>query len=258
MFHTYLVLRRLCAALLLACTIALLATPEAHSQRRKPALEPVVGFHLAGDTTHWLSGAPFVATVTMAPEAAEKEVSAARLVAIDVDADLYLATIDMPFEGTMPITAKVTFGGYVATHEHVLSIENPVLRARKLDNTGKEIASGVDAWAALSARVGEVYDPSTEFNNPHIPAAHYQTMVMFKGIMVLDLPGLNFRNLNAENQRQLTVTPDMKPADIVTKVYWRPGGSHDMTRWVLLVCNHENMGARIPLEKKRMTVERAN
>jgi hypothetical protein len=99
-----------------------------------------------------------------------------------------------------------------------------------------------------------VYDPSSEWANPAIPGDHYQTVVTIKGAEVLNRPGVTFKNLPADVQKAMTVTDGTKPEDIVTRIYWKPGGTPDQSRWVLLMTNQPDPKAVIQLEKKKMKV----
>ena len=86
------------------------------------------------------------------------------------------------------------------------------------------------------------------------PADHYQTGEATKGTEVHNRPGVTFKALPPDIQKGLTIADGTKPEDIVTKVYWKPGGTPDQNRWVLLMSNQPDPKAIIQLEKRKMSV----
>lgn len=244
--------RRMAVAVLFAVVIAASLAPPAHAQRR-PQAAPYAAFKQT-DTVYWLADVPFTTTVLLGPRAARVACPGMKLSAALDAQDRYVARIERPVEGITVLEARASSGGETAVDRLVLVVQQPTLRAQRVAVYGGAVASGIDAWRALEARVGEVYDPSTAFNMPNFPAYQFQTVVTINGAVVLNSPGLTFVNLNAELQLAMTITPEMRAGDIVTNVYWRPGGSWDEKTWVLLLSNQENSGARLPLEKRRMIV----
>lgn len=222
-----------------------------------PPAQPFASISASRDTIYWLDAAPFSIPVTLGPKEASREVSGgARLVEADANRNLYNATIEQPQPGTVQLTAKAFNAGMQAVDEKVLVVEKPMLRQARFDknNPTQMIASGIDQWRGLSATIGVPYDPSSEWQNPAIPADHYQTVVAIKGTEVLNRPGVTFKNLPQEVQKALTITDGTKPDDIVTRVYWKPGGTGDRARWVLLMSNQSDPAAVVQLEKRKMTV----
>lgn len=219
-----------------------------------PPAEPFASIASPRDTIYWLEGAPFQVQVTIGPKEGQKSVANAELAKLDDSRNLYLATISSPQEGTLALTAHASNGGKVATDEKYLVVTKPVLRAQKIGKDGVPISSGIDAWRGLSAVYGSVYDPSSDWNNPQIPGDHYQTVVTIKGVEVLNKAGVSFKNMSQDMQKALTIADGTKAEDIVTKVFWKPGATADQSKWILLLCNQENSGARFALERRRMTV----
>jgi hypothetical protein len=124
-------------------------------------------------------------------------------------------------------------------------VETPSLYATTRDAQWKVIDNGTSSWSGLHAKVGQVYDPSTEWASIHIPADHYQTIVSIRGAEVLNAPGTRFHKLPPAIAAKLTITSGMRPEDIVTSIYWRPMGTSDPSHWVLLLSNQSGSNARI-------------
>jgi hypothetical protein len=239
---------------------ALDAQPSRSLERKGcPCARPFVSVAHARDTVYWLDVTPFTIPVTIGPREATKDVAGGRLAAIDPGRNLYQIVLDMPMAGLTTMTVKATLGGEMQMDQFVLRCDKPTLSSARFDqsNPTRMIASGIDEWGGLTAMVGQVYDPSSEWSNITIPGNHYQTIVTIKGMEVLNRAGTMFRNLPEVLRRAMTITEDIAPEDIVTSVYWKPGGSNDMTRWVLLLSNQPNRRAVISLEKRRMVVELA-
>jgi len=151
------------------------------------------------------------------------------------------------------LTAKSMNAGKIAVDEKYLVVEKPLLRQARFKD-GVQTASGIDQWRGLTARFGTPYDPSSEWANPTIPGDHYQTVVSIKGTEVLNRPGVTFKNLPPDIQTAMTIADGTRPEEIVTNVFWKPGGTPDRTRWVLLMSNQPDPKAIVQLEKKKMTV----
>jgi len=217
-----------------------------------PPAQPFAAINLPRDTVYWYDAAPFSVPVTLGPKEASRDISGgARLVETDAKRNLYLATIDQPQPGATTLTAKASNAGMVETSEKILVVEKPLLRAAKFKD-GQPVNNGTKNWRGLRGVIGGIYDPSSEWASPYIPADHYQTVVKIKGVEVLNRPGVTFKNLSPDQQKALTITDGMKAEDIVANVYWKPGGTADPTQWKLLLSNQEGAGAVIPLEGKML------
>jgi hypothetical protein len=219
-----------------------------------PPAVPFAAISVSRDTVYWLDVAPFTNPETLGPEEPQVEMSGgARLSVKDKARNLYDATIETPQPGTVALTAKSMNAGKVAVDEKYLVVEKPMLRQARFKD-GVMIASGIDQWRGMTARFGMPYDPSSEWANPTIPGDHYQTVVTIKGNEVLNRPGVSFKSLPQDVQKALTIPDGTRSEEIVTRVYWKPGGTPDQTRWVLLMTNQPDPKAVIQLEKKKMTV----
>ncbi len=219
-----------------------------------PPADPFAAIASPRDTIYWLDAAPFSVQVTLGPkDATGKGVSGADIAVVDQARNLYVATVAKPSLGTNTLTATSSNGGKRAIDEKYLVVEKPLLRAAKFKE-GQQVTTGIDAWRGLAAVYGMPYDPSSEWANPTIPADHYQTIVRIKGVEVLNRPGVSFKNLSADQLKQLVIPDGTKPDEIVTRVFWKPGGTPDSTKWVLLIANQEGLGQVIALEKRKMKV----
>ncbi|MEO5931799.1 MAG: hypothetical protein ABIR47_17835 [Candidatus Kapaibacterium sp.] len=198
------------------------------------------------DTVYWYDVAPFSVQVKVGPTEASKNFSGGPLKPIDPTQNLYSAEIERPEpspNGTK-ITVTAANGAAVpAKDEKILMVEKPTLRAADIKG------NGTGKWRGLSATVGQAYDPSSEWLNTYIPSNDYQTKVWVRGKEVLNVPGVKVAKSPA-----LVIPDGTKAEDILTKVYWKPGGTSDTSKWKLLLSNQENQGAIIPLEKRKMDV----
>jgi hypothetical protein len=219
-----------------------------------PPAQPFAAIQLPRDTVYWYDAAPFSVPVTLGPKEANKAISGgASLVQTDAAQNRFLATIAAPQAGPTTLTATASNAGMVASSgDKILMVEKPMLRAAKVDNKGNAI-NGTKNWRGLRGVIGGVYDPSSEWASPYIPADHYQTVVTIGGKEVLNRPGVTFKNLSPDQQKALTISDGVKAEDVVTKVYWKPGGVSDPTQWKLLLANQDGLGALIGLEGK-MTI----
>lgn len=209
-----------------------------------PPAQPFASIAVPRDTIYWYNAAPFTVPVTLGPKEARKEVSGgARLVETDPQRNLYTATIESPQPGTLTVTAKSTNASMVESDEKVLVVEAPQLKAANARGNGTK------AWRGLNAVIGAQYDPSTDWASPYIPDDHYQTVVAIKGNEVLNRPGTSHRNIPADQAKGLVIAEGTKPEDIVTNVYWKPNGTPDRSKWVLLLSSQPG-SAVIPLEDK--------
>ncbi|MBS1911454.1 MAG: hypothetical protein JST22_05675 [Bacteroidetes bacterium] len=221
-----------------------------------PPPQPFAQIASPRDTIYWLNVAPFRVVVSLGPNEANKSVMApARMEAKDAKNNQYYAVVDKPEVADNKLTVRATTPAGTATDEKILSVDRPRLRAERMKDQ-QIVRTGVDAWRGLSATYGVSYDPSSDWNNPQIPADHYQTVVWFKGVQVMNRVGTNFKALPPDVQKALMVPEGMKPEDIVTKVFWKPGGTADSSQWVMLLCNQQNVTPApvIGLESKKMSV----
>jgi hypothetical protein len=209
-----------------------------------PPAQPFASIAVPRDTIYWYNAAPFTVPVTLGPKEARKEVSGgARLVETDPQRNLYTATIEAPQQGVLTVTAKATNASMVESDEKVLVVEKPELKAANARGNGTK------AWRGLNAVIGAQYDPSTDWASPYIPDDHYQTVVAIKGNEVLNRPGTSHRNIPADQAKGLMITEGTKAEDIVANVYWKPNGTPDRSKWVLLLSSQPGP-AVIPLEDK--------
>lgn len=233
--------------IILAAASTLDAQPS-RARRKAPCTKPYAAILHPTDTIYWYDAAPFTIPVMMGPHDETLEISGgARLIEIDHRQMLYSATIQLPQLGTIQLTAKTHNCEMVAVDDKVLIVDKPMLRSKRLGSN----QSGIDAWKGLTARVGELYDPSSEWENIMIPAAHYQTIVSIKGVQVFNRPGVSFSDRLPE---ELMIKAGTKPEDIITYVYWKPWGTVYKERWVLLISNQPDRNVAIPLERKKMEV----
>ncbi|MBS1910780.1 MAG: hypothetical protein JST22_02220 [Bacteroidetes bacterium] len=178
------------------------------------------------------------------------------MIAFDEADNMYVGIVDRPETGDSPIRIKAVAAGTVAEDERILSVYHPLLCGARFKD-GSVIDNGTDRWPALRGVIGQVYDPSTQLYTPYIADADYQTVVTFKGAEVLNRAGTMFTPSDPHGRSPLTITSDLRPEDVVTKVYWKPGGTEERSRWVLLLCNQPGVTPQpvIPLETRRMSIE---
>ncbi len=201
-----------------------------------PPAQPIAAISFPRDTIYWYDAAPFTVPVTLGPKEGSKDVSGgARLTPIDQARNLFAATIDNPQAGMTPIIAKATNAGMVASDEKYLVVEKPQLRYKK----------GVDQWKGLKALIGRKYNPSSDWVSPFIPDDHYQTVVTINGNTAFDRPGVSFKDADLPNE--LMVSEGTK--NIVTTVYWKPGGIADRTKWVPVLTSQPGTTAAIVANK---------
>jgi len=207
-----------------------------------PPAQPFATISVPRDTIYWYNVAAFVVPVTLGPKEASKDVSGARLVLTNEERNQYNAIIDSPQEGTNKVSAVSRNANMTAQDEKVLVVQAPRLKAWNARTNGTK------AWRGMRAVVGSQYDPSSDWESPYIPDDHYQTVVEIKGSEVLNRPGTSMRTLPPEVAKQLTVAEGTRSGDIVTKVYWKPGGTADRSQWKLLLANQPGTDAVIQPE----------
>ncbi|MDB5035290.1 MAG: hypothetical protein JWQ98_2531 [Chlorobi bacterium] len=204
----------------------------------------------ARDTVYWYDVAPFSVQVKAGPKEASRNLAGGILKTVDEAQNLYSADIEKPEvtpTGTKISVTVTNAGAEPAKDEKILMVDKPTLRAA--DPGARVPTNGTAKWRGLSATVGQAYDPSSEWLNTYIPSNDYQTKVWIRGKEVLNVSGVKIAK-----SPNLVIPDGTKAEDILTRVYWKPGGTSDTNKWKLLLSNQENQGAVIPLEKRKMEV----
>jgi|GEM_PF-4173857 len=242
-------LRRLSASLVLLALPALLPG-------RAAAQTPYAAILASADTVYWYNVTPYRVKVRLGPKGAKLSCSGgARLVPTNQARGEYMLTIDEPVFGAIRIDVHASIGGRHDSDSRVLIAEQPLLRWAMFKD-GQQVRNGTGQWAGLRARVGEPYDPTSEWASTHIPADHYQTVVSIHGYEIFNRAGTNFGPPGNRYglTRDMIITLGTTPEDIVTKVFWRPEGTWDPAQWILLLANQPELQSVIPLEGA-MTVD---
>ena len=98
-----------------------------------------------------------------------------------------------------------------------------------------------DLERILYATIGMKYNPSSSWTHPEIPRSYYRTIVEFNNAVVFDQPGVSFSDsllpdalIVRENLRKLRV-----------RVFLRPNGTSDSSRWILLLSNDPSAPAAV-------------
>lgn len=208
-----------------------------------PPQQPFASIAIPRDTVYWYNVAPFTVPVTLGPkETSDKTLQGATLTAVDEERGLYQATLTGLQDGANKLLAISRNAGMEAKDEKILMVETPQLKAQNARTNGTK------AWRGMRAVVGAQYDPSSDWASLYIPDDHYQTVVEVKGTEVLNRPGTSHRTLTPDLAKQLTVVEGTRPGDIKTSVYWKPGGTPDRSKWVLLLANQSGTSALIQPE----------
>ena len=219
------------------------------------AQEPYSALLAQTDTVYWYIVAPFSLPVKAGPKGAKLSCTAGTLLPDDPAHGRYTLVFDGIEAGPTQIVVTAAYRGRTDADTVVVVGERPFLRSARIDRNGNS-SSGTDAWLGLRGEIGERYDPSSEWASPFIPADHYQTVVTIRGREVMNRPGTSFHNVPPATAEALTLTDDVRPEDIITRVYWRPNGTSDQTQWKLLLSNQADQHAVIPLERRGMMIGR--
>jgi hypothetical protein len=200
----------------IAVVLALFTLVEGYAQ------QPFIGVEAGSDTLHWYMGTPVEIPILVAPALGVVSVSGnATITPIDIEMGRYRATISNPEAGLNEVCVTVEGDGRRASQCIPVVVAQP------------EMTTGIDGWSGMRAMIGRKYNPSSEWKNLAIPAAHYQTVVEIDGRIVFDRFGTSFRERDLPDH--MVVTEKMK--EIRATVFWKPNGTADRALWVALATN---------------------
>lgn len=198
----------------------------------------ITGSRSHGDTVYTYVGAPTNLFVTASSELdSVRAIGSAQIIASDSVNGRITLTIEKPPIGILPVCVTARHHGEVVTMCCSLVGYIPTMRR------------GIREWPALKREVGTKYNPSSEWlaGEEYFSNAEYQTVVERDGLVVFDRQGTTFTD--AELPEPLFIADDA--VALRTLVYWRPNGTMDRSRWMLLAASSNDENAVVKLNGRR-------
>jgi hypothetical protein len=176
---------------------------------------------LGEDTLYRYPGASLRLRFTAGPDSATLTISPPSTVTrVDGIPNMYIMELTDLQQGITPVCVGSRLGDRQAMECINLVVERPAVRGRT-----RELRSAI---------IGRKYNPSTQWESGHIPDAHYQTVVELNGT-TWSRPGTQFQDADLPEEMIVRENADAP----IIRVYWRPDGTFDRSRWALLLSTVE-------------------